>query len=41
MNGAKKALEREIENAKAVLSTTGLKTDILEEITNLVASRDH
>jgi geranylgeranyl diphosphate synthase type II len=41
MNGAKKALGQEIENAKAALLTTGLKTDILEEITNLVASRDH
>ncbi|MGG0716548.1 polyprenyl synthetase family protein [Robertmurraya massiliosenegalensis] len=41
MDGAKKALAREIEQAKKILQETGLNTVLLEELTDLVANRDH
>lgn len=41
MDGAKKALADHIRQAKEYLIQTNLKTNILNEITELVASRDH
>lgn len=41
MAGAKKMLNKHIEEAKQNLRMTGLNTNILSEITDLVASRDH
>ncbi|MDZ5471061.1 farnesyl diphosphate synthase (plasmid) [Bacillus sp. 31A1R] len=41
MNGAKQALSQHIDMAKSSLKQTGLDTAVLEEITDLVASRDH
>lgn len=41
MDGAKKALSDHIQIAKDYLLKTNLKTNILTEITELVASRDH
>lgn len=41
MDGAKKALANHIRQAKEYLFQTQLKTNILNEITELVASRDH
>lgn len=41
MEGAKEALSRHIELAKEILAKTELKTGLLEEITDLVATRDH
>lgn len=41
MAGAKKMLNKHIEEAKQNLRLTGLNTNILSEITDLVASRDH
>ncbi|MCA1039187.1 polyprenyl synthetase family protein [Bacillus infantis] len=41
MEGANQALEHHIGMAKARLQETGLEIQLLEEITNLVANRDH
>lgn len=41
MKGAKEALAKEISEAKKILKATGLKTNLLEELTDLVATRDH
>jgi geranylgeranyl diphosphate synthase, type II len=41
MAGAKEALEKHIQAAKQFLQKTSLNTNILLEITDLVASRDH
>jgi len=41
MDGAKKALEEEINQALSILKTMDLKTNLLEELTDLVATRDH
>lgn len=41
MEGARTALATHIDAAKKCLQETGLKTSILEEITNLIAERDH
>jgi geranylgeranyl diphosphate synthase type II len=41
MDGAKEALNKHIDAAKQFLKKTKLNTDILLEITDLVASRDH
>lgn len=41
MDGAKKALAHHIEMAKGNLKQTGINTRLLEEITDLVANRDH
>ncbi|MFE8702532.1 polyprenyl synthetase family protein [Cytobacillus sp. FJAT-54145] len=41
MEGAKLALNTQITKAKQALKETGLDTELLEEITDLVASRDH
>ncbi|KON87104.1 farnesyl-diphosphate synthase [Sporosarcina globispora] len=41
MNGAKEALANHIRSAKEKLKETGLQTDLLEEITDLIANRDH
>lgn len=41
MDGAKSALNTQIAKAKQALRETGLDTELLEEITDLVASRDH
>lgn len=41
MEGAKKSLSDHIGLAKEALSKTGLNTSLLEELTDLVASRDH
>lgn len=41
MEGAKEALEKEIASAKGLLKDTGLNTSLLEELTDLVANRDH
>lgn len=41
MPGAKQALDHHITAAKQALKQTGLNTNILSEITDLVASRDH
>lgn len=41
MNGAKEALEYHISSAKEKLKETGLQTELLEEITDLIANRDH
>lgn len=41
MNGAKEALEYHIRSAKEKLKETGLQTELLEEITDLIANRDH
>ncbi|NHM32187.1 polyprenyl synthetase family protein [Neobacillus terrae] len=41
MEGAKEALQNHVFLAKQALSKTGLSTSLLEEITDLVASRDH
>ncbi|MBU8879327.1 polyprenyl synthetase family protein [Bacillus sp. FJAT-29790] len=41
LDGAKRALVQHIELANAKLKETGLNTHLLEEITNLIASRDH
>jgi geranylgeranyl diphosphate synthase type II len=41
MEGAKEALESHIKAAKGKLKETGLNTELLEAITDLVASRDH
>jgi geranylgeranyl diphosphate synthase, type II len=41
MEGAKEALDREIDLAKTLLKETGLKIALLEELTDLVAKRDH
>jgi geranylgeranyl diphosphate synthase type II len=41
MEGAKEALQNHIFLAKQALSKTGLRTALLEEITDMVASRDH
>lgn len=41
MEGAKEALAKEISEAKKILKATGLKTTLLEELTDLVATRDH
>lgn len=41
MDGAKKALENHIQEAKKYLRQTNLNTTILMEITDLIASRDH
>lgn len=41
MEGAKRALEKEISLAKNSLKATGLNTALLEELTDLVATRDH
>ncbi|MDQ0197363.1 polyprenyl synthetase family protein [Neobacillus ginsengisoli] len=41
MEGAKKALLNQINFSKSFLNQSGLKTDLLLEITDLVASRDH
>lgn len=41
MEGAKKALEEEINQALSILKTMDLKTNLLEELTDLVATRDH
>jgi geranylgeranyl diphosphate synthase type II len=41
IEGAKEALESHIEAAKEKLKETGLNTELLEAITDLVASRDH
>lgn len=39
LEGAKKALNEHIEQAQALLSQTGLDTDMLEQITNLIGLR--
>jgi len=41
IDGAKQALSKHIDMAKSSLKQTGLDTEVLEEITDLVASRDH
>jgi geranylgeranyl diphosphate synthase, type II len=41
MEGAKQALAKEITLAKTTLRSTGLNTALLEELTDLVANRDH
>ncbi|HJV31140.1 MAG TPA: farnesyl diphosphate synthase [Bacillales bacterium] len=41
MEGAKKALQIHIQKAKQFLNQTSLNTNLLMEITDLVASRDH
>lgn len=41
INGAKEALENHIRSAKEKLRETGLQTELLEEITDLIANRDH
>ncbi|ETI67382.1 polyprenyl synthetase family protein [Neobacillus vireti] len=41
LEGAKQALDKEINQAKVHLRKTGLQTNLLEEITDLIASRDH
>ncbi|WP_264738513.1 polyprenyl synthetase family protein [Cytobacillus firmus] len=41
INGAKEALENHIRSAKEKLRGTGLQTELLEEITDLIANRDH
>ncbi|MFD2446004.1 polyprenyl synthetase family protein [Bacillus sp. CGMCC 1.16607] len=41
IEGAKKALQDHIKEAKRNLVESGLNTDLLAEITNLIASRDH
>lgn len=41
IEGARKALSTHIDAAKKCLTETGLKTSLLEEITNLIAERDH
>lgn len=41
MDGAKAALDQHIQKAKHYLAKTNLNTSILNEITELVASRDH
>jgi geranylgeranyl diphosphate synthase, type II len=41
MDGAKKALQNHILKAKQYLKQTSLNTNLLQEITDLVASRDH
>lgn len=41
MEGAKEALSRHIVLAKEILAKTKLETGLLEEITDLVATRDH
>lgn len=41
LDGAKKALSEEIKMAKYYLEISGLETDLLEEITDLVANRNH
>ncbi|EWG10703.1 polyprenyl synthetase family protein [Cytobacillus firmus] len=41
MNGAKEALKYHIRSAKEKLKETGLQTELLEEITDLIANRDH
>lgn len=41
LEGAKDALHKQINLSKEYLSKTGLNTKLLEEITDLVASRDH
>lgn len=41
MEAAKRALEKEIELANATLRETGLNIGLLQEIVNLVATRDH
>jgi geranylgeranyl diphosphate synthase, type II len=41
LDGAKKALHEQISLSKANLDKTGLNTNLLREITDLIASRDH
>lgn len=41
MEGAKEALDGHIKAAKEKLNETGLNTELLEAITDLIASRDH
>lgn len=41
MDGAKEALDYHISSAKEKLKETGLQTELLEEITDLIANRDH
>jgi geranylgeranyl diphosphate synthase, type II len=41
MEGAKEALRKQLNLSKQYLEKTGLKTDLLIEIADLVASRDH
>lgn len=41
LEGARDALERQIRLAKEYLKKTGLNTNLLVEITDLIASRDH
>lgn len=41
MEGAKKALQKHLELSKAYLEKTGINTNLLSEIADLVASRDH
>lgn len=41
MEGAKEALAKEIMEAKIALKSTALKTTLLEELTDLIATRDH
>ncbi|RTR35216.1 polyprenyl synthetase family protein [Robertmurraya yapensis] len=41
MDGAKHTLEKEIEAAKSLLKATSVNTQLLEELTDLVATRDH
>lgn len=41
LDGAKKALSQEIEKAKHYLKISGLETGLLEEITDMVANRNH
>ena len=41
LEGANKALQNQIDQSKHYLEQTGLNTDLLLEITDLVATRDH
>ncbi|MFF2448657.1 polyprenyl synthetase family protein [Neobacillus sp. NPDC058068] len=41
LEGARQALDKQINQAKVHLKKTGLHTNLLEEITDLIASRDH
>jgi geranylgeranyl diphosphate synthase, type II len=41
MEGAKKALKQQLELSKQYLEKTGLNINLLNEITDLIASRDH
>lgn len=41
MEGTKKVLQHQLDLSKQYLESTGLKTNLLKEIVNLIATRDH